>query len=199
MGTEIDPRAMRLFVDDLEPLTDEAIQHALVRCRRELRGKNGFPPMLTIADVLDRAGVVSEAETNGAEARAAWDALLRYAEKYIVADPEGDYGPRHYFGMKTDIPKLDQRTLDTLRRIGGWRVVKTMNQDDYPHVQRRFYEEYRAWQATDAALRRGALNGVLGFTELLASKAMPGQQQLGASSSKTRSKTLALLDVRSEA
>ena len=144
MGTEIDPRALSLFVGDLEPLPDEAIQWALVRCRRELRGKNGFPPTLTIADILDRAGVVSEAATSEAQARASWDALLNYADKYIVSDPEGNYGKRQYFGMTVKTPNLDRRTADTLRRIGDWRVIKTMTQDDYPFVQKRFYEIGRA-------------------------------------------------------
>jgi hypothetical protein len=53
-----------------------------------------------------------------------------------------------------------------------------MTGDDYPHVQRRFYEEYRAWQATDAALLRGALSGNEVFKKLLESKVMPEPKRL---------------------
>ncbi len=188
MGTELSGAALCLFVDDLAPLSIDQIGHALARCRREIRGKNGFPPTLTIADVLERAGVVSESAIGDAECRAAWDAMLFYAGKYIASDPHGSYGPRHYFDTKTEIPDLEQRTADSLRRIGGWRVIKTMTEDDYPHVQRRFYEEHRAWRATEAALADKVLAGVSGFAALLTNKAMPGSPRLTAGSTETRSK-----------
>ena len=130
MGALLPGPALRLFVDDLELLSDEEIQLGLTRCRREIGG-NGYAPTLTIKDVLDRAGVVAQDKVDNAECRAAWDALLLYGNKHIVADPEGCYGPRHYFGMKTETPELEQRISDVLRRIGGWRVIKTMKGDDY--------------------------------------------------------------------
>lgn len=169
--------ALRFFVDELEPLSDESIQLALGRCRREIGG-NGYAPTLTIKDVLDRAGVIAQDRLDDAECRAAWDALLRYASKHIVSDVEGSYVPRHYFGVDTQVPKLDQRTADALRRIGGWAVIKTITADDYPFVQKRFYEEYRAWSATDAALLRGALNGNQTFAALLEAKEMRPSRSL---------------------
>lgn len=173
LGTELSAGALALFVEDLSALPDAAIAHALVRCRRELRGRNGFPPTLTIADILDRAGVVTQAQSEEAEARAAWDALLLYADKHIVRDPHGSYVPKHYFGMTNEIPELDRVSADTLRRIGGWRAVKSMTEDDYPFVQKRFYEEYRAWNATNDVLMRGALDGNPLFEKLLLSNTMP--------------------------
>ncbi len=67
MGAELSAPALNLFVEDLAELPDDAIACALARCRREIRGKNGFPPVLTIADVFDRAGVVTEGELEQAE------------------------------------------------------------------------------------------------------------------------------------
>lgn len=180
MGGELSAPALALFVTDLEKLPVEVIAHALARCRREIRGKNGFPPTLTIADVLDRAGVVSAKEVEDSECRAAWDSLLLYAGKHIISDPEGNYGKRRYFGVTIQIPELDQRTADTLRRVGGWKAVKTMTEDDYPFVQKRFYEEYRAWNATEAALSAGALSGNQSFAKLLESRAMPGPKRIAA-------------------
>ena len=177
MGASLPGPALSLFVKDLEPLPDEEIQLGLTRCRREIGG-NGYAPTLTIKDVLDRAGVVAQDKVDNAECRAAWDALLLHGSKHIVADPEGCYGPRHYFGMKTEMPGLEQRTTDALRRIGGWKVIKTMTEDDYPHVQRRFYEEYCAWEATETALMRGALAGNEAFTNLLQAKSMPEPKRL---------------------
>jgi hypothetical protein len=206
MGTEIDPRALSFFVDDLEPLPDEVIQGALARCRREISSKNGFPPALTIKDALDRCGVVSPADVEDAQCRAAWDALLKYAERFVCSDVEGNYYVvplsrktgevrrvpmrksnqlvrigRQQVGYCRPVhvvetiqpPKLGQRLFDSLRRIGGWKQIKTITEDDYPHVQRRFYEEFRTWQATESALLQGAMSGNGAFQNLLESKAMP--------------------------
>ena len=63
--------ADRGFAFDLFAYPDEQIDYALVCCRREIRGRNGFPPQLTIGDVLDRIGAVSEGAIAEAEARAA--------------------------------------------------------------------------------------------------------------------------------
>jgi hypothetical protein len=173
MGTELSAPALSAFVNDLIVFPDEVIERALVRCRREIRGKNGFPPTLTIADVLDRVGVVSESEVECAEWRAAWDVTVRYADKYITSDAEGGYGEKRYFGGKLSIPELPPQIRDTVRRIGGWHALKCMNNDDFPFVQKRFCEEYRAWEATEVALSRKAVAGIGGLGELLGAKTMP--------------------------
>jgi hypothetical protein len=46
-------------------------------------------------------------------------------------------------------PKLSQRILDTVRHTGGWRTYKCMTDDDFPHQQKRFFEEYAAWTAVE--------------------------------------------------
>lgn len=178
MGTELSPSALALFVTDLEKLPIESVAGALVRCRREMRGKNAFPPTLTIADVLDRAGVVVESEAEDAEWQVAWEVAVSHASKYIVSNPEGEYEEKHYFGETNVIPELPQRIRDTVRRIGGWRAIKCMSNDDFPFVQKRFRERYQAWEAAEAALSRNALAGIPGFKELMAAKKMPESKRL---------------------
>ncbi len=55
---------------------------------------------------------------------------------------------------------------------------RTSPKKTYPHVQRRFYDEYRAWQATDAAFGRVPMLANEGFQELLAAKDMPDLMRL---------------------
>ena len=178
MGTELSPPALALFVTDLEKLPIESVAGALARCRREIHGRNGFPPMLTIADVLGRAGVVAESETEDAEWQVAWDVAVHHASKYIITNPEGEYEEKHYFGETIVIPELSQRIRDTVRRIGGWRAIKCMSNDDFPFVQKRFREAYQACEAAEVALSRNALAGIGGFKELMASKTMPEGKRL---------------------
>jgi len=178
MGTELSPPALALFVTDLEKVPIESVAGALARCRREIRGRNGFPPILTIADVLNRAGVVVESEADEAEWQVAWDVAVRHASKHIVSNPEGEYEERHYFGETTSIPELPQQIRDTVRRIGGWRAIKCMSNDDFPFVQKRFREAYQAWEAAEFALSRNSLAGIDGFRELMAVKRMPERKRL---------------------
>ena len=178
MGTEVSTEALKFWVNVLWDLDDGVIQNALLRCCREMRGKNGFPPTLTIADVLDRAGVVVESEADEAEWQVAWDVAVRHASKHIVSNPEGEYEERHYFGETTSIPELPQQIRDTVHRIGGWRAIKCMSNDDFPFVQKRFREAYQAWEAAEFALSRNALAGIGGFKELMAAKKMPERKRL---------------------
>jgi len=173
MGAELSAPALNLFVEDLAELPDDAIACALIRCRREIRGKNGFPPVLTIADLFDRAGVVTQAQVEDSECRAAWDVVRRYVTRHVVRNPEGVYEERDFVGNRGRVPRpeLGQRIRDTVRRVGGWQAVVNPSPDDYPHVQRRFYEEYRAWAATEYAAT--GLLGVPGLERLVAKVTMP--------------------------
>jgi hypothetical protein len=173
MGTELSALALNVFVEDLAQLPDDAIARALTRCRREIRGKNGFPPVLTIADVLDRAGVLTEDQVEDSECRAAWDEVQRYINRHVVRNPWGVYEEHDFVGSRGRVPKpeLPDRLRDTIRRVGGWQAVVNPALDDYPHVQRRFYEEYRAWAATEQAAK--ALRGVQEFKRLATRMTMP--------------------------
>jgi len=174
MGTELSAPALNLFVEDLSELSDEAIVRGLTCCRREIRGKNGFPAILTIADVLERAGVITQAEIEEAECRAAWDEMQRYVARHVFRDPHGTYVERDFEGNRGSIqtPPLSQRLRDTVRRVGGWRAVVNPAEDDFPHVQRRFYEEYRAWDATGYAAEK-LLAETPGLDRLGAKATMP--------------------------
>jgi len=68
-------------------------------------------------------------------------------------------------------PELPERLRDTVRRVGGWQALVNPSPDDYPHVQRRFYEEYRVWAATEQAAK--ALEGFEGFKRLATKIMMP--------------------------
>ena len=79
------------------------------------------------------------------------------------------------------IPDLGPRIIDSLRRIGGWTVIIQMDPTrDQPHVQRRFFEEFRSWQASEAAINHGSLPAQVreSVQNLSAAKAMDGQKQL---------------------
>jgi hypothetical protein len=74
--------------------------------------------------------------------------LIAFVKKYVGNDVYGDYGPQHGWHPQT-FPHLSERILDTVRRTGGWKVYKCMTDDDFPFVQKRFFEEYAAWVAVD--------------------------------------------------
>jgi hypothetical protein len=151
IGTTLSAPTLKLFVADLaDLLPDEAIERALVRCRRDLSSKNGFAPKLTLKDALDRAAFSPDA-VEDAEPRVARDQRVTYADKRIVSDFWGNYGPKVCYGQKSEAPKLPQPVEDIVRRIGGWRAIKTMTSRHFPRAKRPFYEEYKAWAATAIA------------------------------------------------
>jgi hypothetical protein len=83
-----------------------------------------------------------------AEARRAWDELTKFVKKYVSNDVYGNYGPQYGWYAKS-YPKLNDRMLDTVRRTGGWDVYARMTDEDFPFVQKRFFEEYAAWTAVE--------------------------------------------------
>lgn len=187
MGTELSPEALKLFAHDLFLLPDDVITQALARCRQEIRGRNGFPPTLTIADVLERTGLVNTVDIVDAAPMAAWDQVVEYARLFVIIDPEGQWVERPVSRLVKRVemvadpmyrrkgeglvqigkvsrcrcmsmhisrtekpPQLEQRLRDTVRRIGGWEVIKRMDPvDDLPFVQRRFFEAYEALDACE--------------------------------------------------
>ena len=117
--------------------TLEQISAALKRCRKECR----FP--VRLPDIWQRipGREVPQAE---AEMRAAWDIVVRYAGKWLRWNPE-----RTNASPDADAPKLPQRSVDCVRRSGGWDVYLTMNHESAPFIQKRFFEEWQAWTATE--------------------------------------------------
>ena len=137
-----EPGALALMAEMLtQSATDDQITAALTRCSRECK----YP--VRIPDILQRIPG-QEIPQIEAEARKAWDLVQDFTRKYVGNDVYGNYGPEHGWHPKT-FPKLSQRTLDTVRRTGGWRLYKCLTNQDYPHQQKRFFEEYEAWTAVE--------------------------------------------------
>jgi hypothetical protein len=127
----------------------QAINAALERCLVECR----YP--IRIPDILQRIPGTEAADVDG-EKRRAWEAVERFVSKYVGNDVQGNYGPEFgWYGPQRNsrdeivkpatYPQLCDRILDTVRRTGGWKVYARMTEEDFPFVQKRFFEEYEAW------------------------------------------------------
>jgi len=143
MGNRPDePGALALMAEILcRSATDDQIAQAMMRCARECR----YP--VRLSDFLQRIPG-QEIPKLEAEARKDWDVLIQFVGKYVDNDVHGNYGPEHGWYPKT-FPKLSDRLLDTVRRTGGWRVYKLMDEESFPFQQKRFFEEYQAWTAVE--------------------------------------------------
>ncbi len=139
LGETVTAERLALYVDDLADLSLEQLERALWRARREL---NFFPK---IAEIRERAGADPE-ECQDAEAHRAWGVVVLYSDKWVHADPQGCYVPQQ--GCRSgQPPQLDQRTLDCVRLLGGWKRLKTASEDDVPFLKKDFIEEYKRWDA----------------------------------------------------
>ena len=137
-----EPGALALMAEILcQSGSDEQIAESMTRCTRECR----FP--VRLPDLLQRIPG-QEVPQSEAEARKAWDVLTAFARKYVGNDVYGTYGPEHGWHPQT-FPHLSERILDVVRRTGGWKMYKCMTDDDFPFVQKRFFEEYAAWVAVE--------------------------------------------------
>jgi hypothetical protein len=133
LDAEVNDKRFKIYACDLRDLPRNQLEIAFGRARRELKF---FPK---IAELRALTGPQIEDE-----AVAAWDETIRFVERYVQSDVHGNYLIEQ--GVRDSAPPvLSQRIRDTVRRVGGWRVLKTMSEDDYPHVQRRFLEHYGAW------------------------------------------------------
>ena len=132
---------LAMYVESLTDLSDEQIRVCVGRAIRELKW---FPKPAELRELVS----YNPEEEQDAEARAAWDVVVDFTDKYIQSDPQGcyvvDQGVR-----RVPPPVLSQRILDTVRRTGGWRAYKLMDAADLPHQQRRFMAEFKAWAAVE--------------------------------------------------
>jgi hypothetical protein len=137
-----EPGALAMMADILcQSASDEQIAHAMTRCSRECH----YP--VRLPDFLQRIPGQEIPETE-AEGRKAWDLVTSFASKWVQSDPEGKYVITR--GVRSsDPPKLSDRILDTVRRTGGWKVYVCMSDEDFPFVQKRFFDEYKAWIAVE--------------------------------------------------
>lgn len=127
----------------LRVTSDEAaLNHALERCALECTRY-----AIRLPHILSRIPG-HEIPDSEAEMRRAWDVLMAFVSKYVGNDVYGSYGPEHGWFPRS-YPKLEQRVLDVVRRSGGWKSYKRMSDEDFPFVQKRFFEEYAAWTAVE--------------------------------------------------
>ena len=152
--------------------SDGQIQIAMTRCARECR----FP--VRLPDVLQRIPGL-EVSNIEAEMRKAWDVLIQFVDKFVMSNGEGAYSPQRHV-VYGPVPTLNQRIIDSVRRSGGWRAYKCMDEKDYPFQQKRFFEEYQAWIAVERIANSKLLTDAA--KPLLVAKSMPS---LGAQSATT--------------
>ena len=110
----------------------EAVKAALNRCMVECR----FP--VRLPDIFQRIPGL-DVDTN-AEKRLAWETVERFVAKWLRWNSE-----RTAARIEPGAPDLSPRIVDTVRRSGGWSCYLRMTDEDFPHQQKRFFEEYQAW------------------------------------------------------
>lgn len=135
VGKEPDRKVLRAYAASLDDLSDQQLHAAFTRARHELKF---FP---SVAELRHLAGVGEEQQK--AAAVAAWDTLLRFVDKNVW------HNGNCYVADNTDT--LDARIRTTARLAGGWEVLKCMTKDDYPHVQKRFVEQFLLHDVIQAA------------------------------------------------
>jgi hypothetical protein len=139
MGESMTPARLKIYAGDLADIERPQMEIAFSRARCELRF---FPK---ICELRELAGE-GEKQQADAEARAAWDQLIQFVGKFVSNDIYGNYGPEHGWHAKS-FPRLSDRILDCVRRTGGWKTYACMSNDDFPFQQKRFFEEFLAWEA----------------------------------------------------
>jgi hypothetical protein len=153
-GETLTPVRLKIYVRELSDIEPDSLASAFNRACRECKF---FP---RIAELRELAGMGVK-QSQDAEARAAWDLAVDFANRYVQSDIHGGYEV-HQGCRSTPPPQLSQRLEDSVRRSGGWRAFKTMTADDFPFLQKRFIEEYAAWTAVSS----------VSLTRLLASPQM---------------------------
>lgn len=165
-GEPLTAARVRIYVGDLADLAQKDLAVAFDRARRELRY---FPK---ISELRDLAGGNREQQED-AKARKAWDVLMAFVDKCVSSDVHGNYGPR----LARNQPTLSPRILDAVRRTGGWRAYACLRNEDYPFLQKRFFQEFLVWQRVEGVepsrmLAAAGLDGQ--FHRLAAGKRMSG-------------------------
>lgn len=130
-----------------EHVTLEGLQVALRRCSKE---SEGYP--VRYPQIISRVPG-HEVPAIEAEMRAAWDVLTKFVAKW--GRWNDDYTNAY---IEKGAPTLPQRTVDTVRRTGGWAAYLVLSHTDEKRArdanfqQQRFYEEYKAWVAVERIL-----------------------------------------------
>jgi len=120
-----------------------AVNLALDRCMVECR----FP--VRLPDIFRRIPGIGDLE---AEKRLAWDVVERFVSKWARWNSD-----RTSAFVEAGAPKLAPRILDSVRRSGGWTVYLRMTDADFPHIQKRFFEEFETWTDVERISDRARL------------------------------------------
>lgn len=144
-GQMYSPERLRINAEDLVDIPQDRLQEAFRRARQELDFVPGVAEIRRLA--LADQGVLIDAEM-----RKAWEIVDRFAGKWCRWNCERDCAY-----VEAGAPKLSQRIMDTVRRTGGWTVYLQLAPEDFPFQQKRFFEEYKAWDAVNATVDTGKL------------------------------------------
>jgi hypothetical protein len=136
-----------------------AVNLALDRCMIECR----FP--VRLPDIFQRIPGTEAAEID-AEKRLAWEIVEKFVGKWLRWD--GD--DRVHARIEQGAPELAPRVVDAVRRSGGWSAYLRMTDGDFPHIQRRFFEEYSTWTQVEKITDRARLLEMPRVKELAAAK-----------------------------
>jgi hypothetical protein len=180
MGEPMTQARLKIYIQDLSDLDRSRLEIAFTRARRELKF---FPK---VAELRELAGQ-GEKQQADAEARAAWDELTKFVRRYVSNDVFGNFGPQHGSYPKA-FPKLSHRILDCVRRTGGWKAYACMSHDDFPFQQKRFFEEFLAWQA----VQHVSLDRLLETEDVLA---LASPKQSSEHAAHERAKAARIVDV----
>jgi hypothetical protein len=147
MGTELSSEALRIFVRALAPLEDATIRNALERTAFEIRGSKGFAPKLLLQDVLDRAGIISEAEADQMDAVLAWDMVERVVARYGFYNVDGDVVLRPLVSKANEkCERCGGQGWTLLGEPGGDRFVKDCvcrMREEVPEISQRIADTVR--------------------------------------------------------
>lgn len=136
---------LRINAEDLLDIPRAALMLAFGRVRREL----DFYPQVS---EIRRLALMDEATKLDSETRLAWDYTLALVGKW------GRWGEDYCSAyIDHEAPAIPARVADTVRRTGGWGAylgLSYTNDDrrrDAAFQQKRFFEEYQAWDAVKSA------------------------------------------------
>lgn len=130
MGESLTPSRLQIYAVDLDDLTEEQLDCAFGRARRELKF---FPK---IAELRELAGATDE-DQRKIEAEAAWKFAVDYLQMHGA-----DLMPTYSNGQRQYPPPLPPRIEYALRRIGGLRALNNMTDDARPFAYKDFAEAY---------------------------------------------------------
>jgi hypothetical protein len=142
-GAEPTGAVLDMYSQALADLSEEQFSRAITVVIRQLKF---FPKPAELRELAMAAGSSVDRD---AESRKAWEVVISFAGKWVQSDPAGGGYVVSRGVRSSEPPTLSQQIIDTVRRTGGWPTYKCMTNDDYPFVQKRFFEEYAAWVAVE--------------------------------------------------